>query len=124
MSLRQHEIAEAGHRVLIPFTDDKPMLLGEVCRLREGQRQLDLACGKGGMLCRWSARFGVGGLGVDVSPVFLAAATARAGELGWPTGSASCAVTPRASTSGPARTTSSRASAPPGSAAGRAARSS
>src|SRR5687767_15165197 len=81
-SLRQHEIAEADHRILNPITGDKLMLLGEVCRLREGQRQLDLACGKGEMLCRWAARFGTGGLGVDISEVFLAAARARAEELG------------------------------------------
>src|SRR5262245_40934287 len=80
--LRQHEIAEAEHRILNPFTDEKLMLLGGVCRLREGQRQLDLACGKGEMLCRWAAQFGTGGLGVDISQVFLAAAAARAQELG------------------------------------------
>jgi SAM-dependent methyltransferase len=79
--LRQHEIAEAGHRILNPFTDEKLMLLGEVCRLREGQRQLDLACGKGEMLCRWACHFGILGLGVDISEVFLAAARARAQEL-------------------------------------------
>lgn len=80
--LRQHEIAEAGHRILNPFTDEKLLLLGEVCRLREGQRQLDLACGKGEMLCRWARRFGTGGLGVDISRVFLSAARARATEVG------------------------------------------
>lgn len=82
MGLREHEIAEAEHRILNPFTDEKLMLLGEVCRLREGQRQLDLACGKGEMLCRWAAHFGIGGLGVDISPVFLEAARARAQQLG------------------------------------------
>ena len=44
MSLRFHEIAEADHRILNPFSEEKMMLLGEVCRLRAGQRQLDLAC--------------------------------------------------------------------------------
>jgi SAM-dependent methyltransferase len=82
VSLRQHEIAEAEHRILNPFTDDKLMLLGEVCRLRAGHRLLDLACGKGEMLCRWADRFGTGGVGVDISEVFLAAARARADELG------------------------------------------
>ena len=82
MTLRQHEIAEANHRILNPFTDEKLMLLGEVCRLRPGQRQLDLACGKGEMLCRWSERFGTGGHGIDISEVFLAAARARAEALG------------------------------------------
>ncbi|MCI0689832.1 MAG: class I SAM-dependent methyltransferase, partial [Sporichthyaceae bacterium] len=81
-TLRLHEIAEAEHRILNPFTDGKLMLLGELCRLRAGQRQLDLACGKGEMLCRWADRFGIDGLGVDISEVFLAAARARADELG------------------------------------------
>ena len=80
--VRQHEISEAEHRILNPFSDEKLMLLGEVCRLRAGQRQLDLACGKGEMLCRWAARFGIEGLGVDISELFLAAARKRAEELG------------------------------------------
>jgi SAM-dependent methyltransferase len=80
--LRQHEIAEAGHRILNPFTDDKLMLLGEVCRLGPGQRHLDLACGKGEMLARWADVYGTVGEGVDISEVFLAAAEERARELG------------------------------------------
>lgn len=58
------------------------MLLGEVCRLQAGTQQLDLASGKGEMLCRWAERFGIGGLGVDISEVFVPAARARAVELG------------------------------------------
>lgn len=81
MSLRQHEIAEANHRILDPFSLEKLMLVGEVSRLGEGQRILDLACGKGEMLCQWARRFGIEGLGVDLSPVFLAAAASRAAEL-------------------------------------------
>jgi SAM-dependent methyltransferase len=80
--LEQHQISEAEHRILNPLTDEKLMLLGEVSRVREGQRHLDLACGKGEMLCRWAAHFGTTGTGVDISDVFLAAASARATELG------------------------------------------
>ncbi|MEE4545647.1 class I SAM-dependent methyltransferase [Streptomyces sp. V4-01] len=82
MSLRHHEISESRHRILNPITEEKLMLLGEVCGLREGQRQLDLACGKGEMLCRWAERYGIGGVGVDLSEVFLTAARERAVELG------------------------------------------
>jgi SAM-dependent methyltransferase len=82
MSLRHHEIAEANHRILDPFTDAKLRLLGEVCSVGQGTRVLDLACGKGELLCRWAEWFGSGGVGVDLSPVFLAAAGARAAELG------------------------------------------
>jgi SAM-dependent methyltransferase len=82
MTLRFHEIAEKNHRILNPFTDEKLMLLGEICRLEPGMRQLDLACGKGEMLCRWAGRFGIEGTGVDISTVFLDAARKRADELG------------------------------------------
>jgi SAM-dependent methyltransferase len=82
MSLRHHEIAEAGHRILNPYTEEKLMLLGRICRLQEGQRQLDLACGKGEMLARWALEHGSGGVGVDLSAVFLDAARERAAELG------------------------------------------
>jgi SAM-dependent methyltransferase len=82
MSLRHHEIAEANHRILDPFTDEKLRLLGEVARVGLGTRILDLACGKGEMLCRWATWFGGGGVGVDLSRVFLAAAIERASELG------------------------------------------
>jgi SAM-dependent methyltransferase len=82
MSLRFHEIAEANHRILNPITEDKLMLIGEICRLKPGMRQLDLCCGKAEMLCQWSRRWGISGVGVDISPVFLAAARERAVELG------------------------------------------
>ena len=81
MSLRYHEIAESYHRILNPFTEDQLMLLGDICRLHSEIRQLDLACGKGEMLCRWAQKFGIGGVGVDISTVFLDAARGRAGEL-------------------------------------------
>ncbi len=82
MSLRFHEIAEANHRILNPFTEDKLMLLGEICHLKPGMRQLDLACGKAEMLCRWAQQWGIEGVGVDISSVFLGAAKVRAYELG------------------------------------------
>jgi SAM-dependent methyltransferase len=80
--LRQHEIAEAGHRILNPFTDQKLELLGELCRWHRDMRLLDLASGKGEMLCTWAQRHGIQGLGVDISEVFVPAARARAAHLG------------------------------------------
>jgi SAM-dependent methyltransferase len=82
MTLRHHEIAEAGHRILNPFTEEKLRLLGEVAGIEAGTRILDLACGKGEMLCRWAEWFGSEGIGDDLSHVFLAAARERATELG------------------------------------------
>ena len=71
MSLRLHEIAETYHRILNPFTEEQLMLLGEICRLNPSNKQLDLACGKGEMLCRWTEKYGIHGTGVDISSVFL-----------------------------------------------------
>jgi 16S rRNA G966 N2-methylase RsmD len=82
MSLRFHEIAETTHLILNPITEDKLMLLGEIGGFKAGMRQLDLCCGKGEMLSRWAAQYGISGLGVDISEVFLSAAARRAAELG------------------------------------------
>ncbi|WP_433425615.1 SAM-dependent methyltransferase [Microtetraspora malaysiensis] len=82
MSLRFHEIAEDRNRILNPLTHDKMALLAEICGVSPGVRQLDLACGKGEMLCRWAADHGAEGVGVDISDVFLSAAHERAEELG------------------------------------------
>lgn len=81
MTLRFHEIAEASHRILNPLTEDQLMLLGEICQLHSGIRQLDLACGKAEMLCLWARHYGIMGVGVDISEVFLESASARAREL-------------------------------------------
>ena len=64
---RYHEISEAGHRVLNPFTEAKLALVGELCRLRSGDRLLDLACGKAELLATWAHRYGITGTGVDLS---------------------------------------------------------
>jgi SAM-dependent methyltransferase len=80
-ALRQHEISEAGHRILNPITEEKLMLVGELCRLQPSHRALDLASGKGELLCRWSQRYGIEGHGIDLSPVFVEAARERAVQL-------------------------------------------
>ncbi|MYR27953.1 Methyltransferase domain-containing protein [Streptomyces sp. LcepLS] len=79
---RSFTIRESGHRVHNPFTEEQLALLGRAIGLRPGMRVLDLACGSGEMLCTWSRAHGVGGTGVDISTVFLAAARARADALG------------------------------------------
>ena len=81
MSIRFHEIASKYIRILNPLTEDQLMLLGEICRLCPGMKQLDLACGKAEMLCRWAQKYGISGIGVDISPAFLDEAKKRASEL-------------------------------------------
>lgn len=82
MSLWLHEISEANHRILNPFSEAKLMLLGRVSRVGPDTRILDLCCGKGELLSRWAAECGSSGHGVDISDTFLAAARERADELG------------------------------------------
>ncbi len=79
---RQFTIREASHRILNAYTPEKLATLGAAIGLRPGMSILDLACGKGELLCTWARDHGVTGNGVDISTVFLAAADARAAELG------------------------------------------
>jgi SAM-dependent methyltransferase len=79
---RYSEISESNSRVLNPLSESKLDELGRICRLGSGQRHLDLACGKGEMLCRFALHHGVTGVGVDIYPPFVVAARARAADLG------------------------------------------
>lgn len=77
-----HRISESTHRVMNPLTIERLVLLGGICRLGAGSHVLDLACGKGEMLCQFAARLGVTGVGIDIYPPVIADARARAVELG------------------------------------------
>jgi SAM-dependent methyltransferase len=79
---RQFAIREDSHRILNAYTPEKLAVLGNAIGLRPGTTILDLACGKGELLCTWARDHGVTGTGVDISTVFLAAAHDRADELG------------------------------------------
>jgi hypothetical protein len=79
---RYHQISEANHRILNPLDAEHLVLIGEICDLRVGQRQLDLASGKGEMLCQYARRHGITGVGIDIFPPYVAMADARANELG------------------------------------------
>jgi SAM-dependent methyltransferase len=79
---RSFTIRESSHRIHNPFTSDKLATLGQALSPQPGTRMLDLACGTGEMLCTWARDHQVTGTGIDVSTVFIAAARARAVELG------------------------------------------
>ena len=79
---RSFTIRESSHRIHNPFTSDKLATLGQALSPRPGTAMLDLACGTGEMLCTWARDHRVTGTGVDISTVFIAAARARAAELG------------------------------------------
>ena len=79
---RYHEISESNHSILNPLSEEQLFLIGDICDLRAGQRHLDLASGKGEMLCEYARRHGTTGVGVDIHDDCIASATARARELG------------------------------------------
>ena len=78
---RYSYIAESGAPILNPLSLEKLLLLGELARLEPGVTQLDLACGKGEMLCQYAHRHGVRGTGVDIYSPFIELAEQRAVEL-------------------------------------------
>lgn len=79
---RYHGISESTHRIMNPVTLERLLLVGEICGLGSASHLLDLACGKGEMLCQFAARLGVAGVGVDIYPPVIADARDRAIELG------------------------------------------
>ncbi|MYZ49901.1 methyltransferase domain-containing protein [Propylenella binzhouense] len=79
---RIFNITESAHRIHNPFTPEKLATLGAALRLEPGTRVLDLGSGSGEMLCTWARDHGIGGTGIDLSPLFTAQARLRAEELG------------------------------------------
>jgi|HubBroStandDraft_1064217.scaffolds.fasta_scaffold11925_2 SAM-dependent methyltransferase len=79
---RYHEISESSHRILNPLPAGKLHLLGEICCAGATRTVLDLACGKGELLCTFAEHFGAGGVGIDIHLPFVEVARARAAELG------------------------------------------
>lgn len=79
---RYHQISESTHRVMNPLAPEKLLLVGEICEFGGPGRILDLACGKGELLCQFTKRSRATGVGVDIFAPLLAEARARAVELG------------------------------------------
>lgn len=79
---RHHTIREGNQRISDPFTDEKLGILGRAIGLRAGDTLLDLASGRGELLCTWARDHGISGTGVDISTVATDLARARAVELG------------------------------------------
>lgn len=79
---RHHTIREGDQRIVNPFTADKLALLGRAIRLRPGDTLLDLASGRGELLCTWARDHDIRGTGVDISTVSVEMSRRRAAELG------------------------------------------
>ncbi len=75
-------ISESAHRIHNPFTPENLATLGAALRLEPGAHILDLGSGSGEMLCTWARKYGITGVGIDMSTLFTEKAKLRAEELG------------------------------------------
>ncbi len=79
---RSFAIRESSHQIINPFDHQKLATLGNAIGLKRDHAVLDLACGKGEMLCTWANDHQIVGTGVDINPPFVAAARERARQFG------------------------------------------
>jgi len=73
MDMRKfYSVTHGYHVVCNPMSTAKLDELIELLELNTGSSVLDIACGKGEMLTRLAERYEVSGVGVDISPYFVA----------------------------------------------------
>lgn len=71
------DVTHREHVVCNPTSAEKLSQLVEQLRLPAGARVVDIACGKGEFVLRLAEAYGVRGLGIDISPFFIAEARKR-----------------------------------------------
>jgi SAM-dependent methyltransferase len=72
-----YDVTHRRHVICNPTSEEKLARLVELVRLPADARVVDIACGKGEFLIRMAAAYGVRGVGVDLSPFFIAEAEQR-----------------------------------------------
>ena len=77
---KYYDITHRHHLVCNPTSIDKLDQLIDLFKLKSGARVLDIACGKGEMLARLAEVYGISGVGVDLSPFFIADARKKLQE--------------------------------------------
>ena len=72
-----YDITHREHVICNPTSEAKLMSLVELLRLPTHAQVVDIACGKGEFLIRLADAYGVLGMGIDISPFFIADAKRR-----------------------------------------------
>jgi SAM-dependent methyltransferase len=72
-----YDITHRHHVICNPTSEDKLGRLVDLAKLPAGARVVDIACGKAEFLIRLAESHGVSGVGVDLSPFFVAEAKER-----------------------------------------------
>ena len=71
-TLKFYDITHREHVVCNPTSDEKLTRLVELLRLPTDAQVVDIACGKGEFLIRLAEAYGARGVGIDISPFFIA----------------------------------------------------
>jgi SAM-dependent methyltransferase len=77
--LKFYDITHREHVVCNPTSEEKLTRLVELLRLPTGAQAVDIACGHGEFLIRLAEAYGVRGVGIDISPFYIAEAERRLG---------------------------------------------
>jgi len=72
-----YDITHREHVVCNPTNEEKLTRLVDLLRLPTNAQVVDIACGKGEFLIRLAEAYGIGGVGIDISPFFVADAERR-----------------------------------------------
>ncbi len=72
-----YDITHREHVVCNPTSEEKLTHLVDLVRLSADAQVVDIACGKGEFLIRLAESYGVRGVGIDISPFFVADAERR-----------------------------------------------
>ena len=76
-TLKFYDITHREHVICNPTSEEKLTLLVELLRLPANAQVVDIACGKGEFLIRLAEAYGVRGMGIDISPFYIAEAERR-----------------------------------------------
>ncbi len=72
-----YDITHREHVVCNPTSEEKLTRLVELLRLPTDAQVVDIACGKGEFLIRLAEAYGARGIGIDISPFYIADAERR-----------------------------------------------
>ncbi len=76
-TLKFYDITHREHLVCNPTSEEKLTRLVELLRLPKNAKLVDIACGKGEFLIRLAEAYGACGIGIDISPFYVAEAERR-----------------------------------------------